>query len=81
MWDCEVVRTHVPKESNYCGERTQRYLAELWPLAFFLATRAAFDLADLLRHPELRVFARMLHVIGQCTSLLVALQFTLVCIA
>ena len=68
----------MPKELNYCRAPTQR---KAWPLAFFEAWRAAFDLADLLRSPELRVFARMLRVIGQCTSLLVALHRTLVCIA
>ena len=68
----------MPKELNYCRAPTQR---KAWPLAFFEAWRAAFDLADLLRNPELRVFARMLHVIGQCTSLLVPRHCTLVCIA
>ena len=45
-------------------------------MAFFKAIRLAFALADLLRNPEFCVLDRIEHVMGQCTSWLVALHCT-----
>ena len=45
-------------------------------MAFLKAIRLAFAALDLLRNPELCAWDRMLHVMGQCTSLLVALHCT-----